>query len=937
MTESLDAQQTRDSSGGVDPEPAGDGPLLTLLLKHQRAAWRRGEPALVESYLEQHPTLRADTQALLDLIYNEILVREDAGQSPPLEEYLHRFPELAAELRLQFEVEHAIQGAPTLRAEQQRTADGLASLPPAPKSIPSVPGYEILGELGRGGMGVVYKARQLRLNRVVALKMILAAEHASPEACVRFLGEAESVARLHHPHIVQIFAFGDCDGRPYFEMEYVAGGCLSDRLDGTPWAPPDAARLVEILARAIHEAHRLGIVHRDLKPANVLLTCEGVPKIADFGLAKWLDVETGLTKTHLIVGSPSYMAPEQAGSTATAPIGPAADVYSLGAILYQLLTGRPPFQAATMLETLEQVRWDEPVAPSRLVPKLPRDLGIICLKCLEKDPARRYASSIELAADLQRFETGQSIRARPVGAPERLWRWCRREPLVATLAMSLLAGLIGVATQWWRAEFHLKDALNHRRRAEESVRQERAANRALQLANNAEQSARRRAQKRLATAIQALRNVETATSDTVLLQEPRLEALRGKLLRSALSFYKELQSSLAEDASSEARLQLIDAYTRVASISWELGLQEEALATHRHALTLVEQMAANAPDDPSVRTALAACHTRIGFTLRTRGKSTEALQPYERAREIQAQLVRAYPADPHYQETLSWTLSNLGVIHQDLGRLARAIDLHRQAIAIHQDLVNRHPERVQYRSDLAWCWRYLCLALVAKGEPAAALQLAEQAAALHEGLVAADPGAEEFRWRLARCLDDVGRIRSRLGQAAEAAAPLERSAEFYQSVARENPVRYRLDVARNQLNIAFQRAVTGRRQRALSCIRTAEDLLRRSSSVAPIILYDLACAHAACSAATPGPAPTPDERQSHARRAITALRRAVETGYSDLGQIRHDPVLEPLRTHPEFRELIMDISFPSDPFGSRLHSESEGAMDPRRGGGDVSS
>ena len=244
-------------------------------------------------------------------------------------------------------------------------------------------------------MGVVYKARQLRLNRIVALKMILAGDHASPEAGVRFLAEAESVARLHHPHIVQIFAFGDCDGRPYFEMEYVAGGCLSDRLDGTPRPPRDAARLVEILARAIHEAHRLGIVHRDLKPANILLTADGVPKIADFGLAKWLDVETGLTRTQLIVGSPSYMAPEQAGQSST-PIGPAADVYSLGAILYELLTGRPPFQAATVLETLEQVRSDEPIPPSRLRPKLPRDLVTICLKCLEKEPARRYASSIEL-------------------------------------------------------------------------------------------------------------------------------------------------------------------------------------------------------------------------------------------------------------------------------------------------------------------------------------------------------------------------------------------------------------------------------------------------------------------------------------------------------------------------------------------------------------
>ena len=237
-------------------------------------------------------------------------------------------------------------------------------------------------------MGVVYKARQVRLNRIVALKMILAGEHAGAEASLRFLAEAESVAKLHHPNIVQIFAFGDCEGRPYFEMEYVGGGSLSDRLDGAPRPDRDAARLVETLALAIHETHRLGIVHRDLKPANVLLAADGTPKIADFGLAKWLDVETGLTRTRLIVGSPSYMAPEQAGSGA-APIGPAADVYSLGTILYELLTGRPPFRAATVLETLEQVRADEPIAPGRLRPRLPRDLATICLE-MPREGSRRW-------------------------------------------------------------------------------------------------------------------------------------------------------------------------------------------------------------------------------------------------------------------------------------------------------------------------------------------------------------------------------------------------------------------------------------------------------------------------------------------------------------------------------------------------------------------
>ncbi|MBV8430840.1 MAG: protein kinase, partial [Solirubrobacterales bacterium] len=235
----------------------------------------------------------------------------------------------------------------------------------------------------------------------------------------------------------------------------VGGGSLADRLDGTPRPPREAARLTEILARAMAEAHRRGIVHRDLKPGNILLTPEGAPKVADFGLAKLLNAESGLTRTDSVLGSPSYMAPEQAGGK-TKEVGPAADVYALGAILYELLTGRPPFRGATVLETLEQVKTTEPVPPSRLVPSLPRDAETICLKCLQKDPGRRYESAAALAEDLGRYQAGEPIVARPVGAAERAWRWCRRNPVVASLTAAVLllcaAGFAGVTWNYWRAE-----------------------------------------------------------------------------------------------------------------------------------------------------------------------------------------------------------------------------------------------------------------------------------------------------------------------------------------------------------------------------------------------------------------------------------------------------------------------------------------------------
>jgi serine/threonine protein kinase/predicted Zn-dependent protease len=312
---------------------------------------------------------------------------------------------------------------------------------------PEIPGYEILEELGRGAMGVVYRALQTRLNREVALKMILAGDHASPDTLARFVAEAETIARLKHPNIVQIYGISDWEGRPYVELEYVEGGSLASRLDGTPWPPRTAARLLEHLSRAAAEAHRLGIVHRDLKPANILMTVSGEPKISDFGLAKTLEANSGLTQTESIMGSPNYMAPEQADGHAK-DVGPSADIYALGANLYELLTGRPPFVAPTILATLDLVKNSEPVPLRRLQPFLPRDLETICLKCLEKDPGARYASADNLADDLAAFLDNKPITARRSFVWERSWKWCRRHPsstaliLITTLASLGAAGAI---------------------------------------------------------------------------------------------------------------------------------------------------------------------------------------------------------------------------------------------------------------------------------------------------------------------------------------------------------------------------------------------------------------------------------------------------------------------------------------------------------------
>jgi serine/threonine-protein kinase len=337
--------------------------------------------------------------------------------------------------------------------------------PPEPIVLPRIPGYEVEAVLGHGGMGVVFRARHLRLNRIVALKMALAGAYVTPLERQRFQQEAEAVARLRHPNVVQIYDVGDHEGRPYFTMEHLEGGSLAQKLSGAPQPAGPAAALLATLADAVHAAHKSGIIHRDLKPANVLLADDGRPKISDFGLARRVDGESRLTGTGIVVGTPSYMAPEQARGSADVA-RPETDVYALGAILYELLTGRPPFRGVTAVETLQQVLSQDPVPPSRLNPEVPRDLETICLKCLQKDPAKRYSSAAAFGDDLGRFREGRPIQARPVGCVERSWRWCRRNPAAAGwLTTALVLVCLTIGGGWW-----LERQTAERR--EESARQE---------------------------------------------------------------------------------------------------------------------------------------------------------------------------------------------------------------------------------------------------------------------------------------------------------------------------------------------------------------------------------------------------------------------------------------------------------------------------------
>jgi tRNA A-37 threonylcarbamoyl transferase component Bud32 len=447
---------------GVDAE-------LHAALAAQRRDWAAGAPTPVAERLRQCPALAAEPARAAELVYHEFLLRQEFGAPVAWDDYLASFPDHAVALRL------------------LRQADQLVEhvLGPTAAAAGPIGDYEILEEIGRGGMGVVYKAGQKSLGRVVALKMIRAADFAGPAERERFRREAQAVAALRHPNIVQVYAVGDCNGEPFLALEFVEGPSLARYLGGKPLPAREAAALVATLADAMHYAHQRGVIHRDLKPGNILLESAekgtssslvtrhsplATPKITDFGLAK-LQGDTQHTSTGVILGTPGYMAPEQADGRGK-EVGPAADVYGLGAILYELLTGRPPFQGDSPVATLQQVMEAEPARPRLLNPAVPRDLETVCLKCLEKEPQQRYASAAALADDLRRFRDGAPVRALPVGAWGHAQRWCRRKPLtaglLALLAVAVAAGVAAFAYQLRQTNLALANALERERQAKEA-------------------------------------------------------------------------------------------------------------------------------------------------------------------------------------------------------------------------------------------------------------------------------------------------------------------------------------------------------------------------------------------------------------------------------------------------------------------------------------
>ena len=651
-------------------------------------------------------------------------------------------------------------------------------------------------------MGVVYRARQTALNRVVAIKMILAGGHAGSDQLTRFHAEAEAVAKLQHPNIVQVYDIGEQDGLPYFSLEFVDGSGLDKQLAGKPQPEKTAAALIETLARAMQFAHEHGIIHRDLKPANVLVTKSGVPKISDFGLAKQLESDSSQTRTGTIMGTPSYMAPEQ--GRGEKQVGPLADVYALGSMLYETITGRPPFIAATAVATLMCLLKEEPVLPSRLQPSVSRDLETICLKCLQKDPQRRYASAAALADDLRRFQAGEPILARPVSAPERLWRWCRRNPRVATLSAAVLLLLVTVAigssVMAFRIQHQKELAVGERNRAndlatKESAARDRAdknAKEAIAAHALADQKAKdEEAAKLLAVdarkaadesakiaieqrklALDTLYNLVTKVEEQLRDRDKAdLPKLRRDIVEEAMKGLRNV-SRTAENATLTDRSMGV-AFQRMADICQQAAETEEALQHHQRALAVFEKLLEGDPKDDRAAWNIAISYDKLGDLTRQLGNDAAVAKEYydkalDRRETLMANVNVPELAPADRQRAVAVSLAKLGSFTLLMGDPSGARKYYLKTLAQSEAMVAKTPENPQANQPLAGSYTIMGNVSFRMREVDEAREYYGKAKKLRHQLFDQDRLNLRYRRELAACYGALGDIELHLRNASTA-------------------------------------------------------------------------------------------------------------------------------------------------------------------------
>ncbi|MDX1929682.1 MAG: serine/threonine-protein kinase [Pirellulaceae bacterium] len=675
----------------------------------------------------------------------------------PTHEQLERFALGALESNQASKVETHIAGCETccklLDATQSDNmhSDKLIDLlrkstsSPSPSNLRLIAGYQILDELGRGGMGVVYRALQPALRRQVALKMIAQGVHAGQSELMRFRREAEATAALHHPYIAQVYDVGELDGQPYIAMELIQGRALSEHLLSQPLRFEEAARLLVRLAQAIQHAHASGIVHRDLKPQNILLESfpddiresdELRPKIVDFGLAKRIEPSATVTSTGIIVGTPSYMSPEQATGN-NALVGPSTDIYALGAILYEALAGRPPFKGVSPIETLTQVRTAEPVRPSVLRPGLPRDLETICLKCLQKSPKDRYLAATDLIEDLDRFLDGRPILARPVGLTRATWKWTKRHPAVAALIGVIILASASLTTLGLVYNASLRNALG---------------------VAKTEQA---RADENFQFAFQAVEQMLERVGFAQLADTPEMEGIREKLLAEAVEFYSKMLDDQPR-ADVDSRRQYYNAMTRLGKIQWTLGDKDSALRNLDQAIVAQQSLSAQYPERYDIQHEFAVSHINKGMVTQDAADFRHAIDVLQgiseaypickrelaqainnlanvtasiaererlhlRALELRQELLQASPDDSSLLYGLGETQHNLGFLYNTTGRTAESESAYREALRVFERLVNQHDSVTDYRNALAESMTHIASVVHTLGRTDEAITLIERA------------------------------------------------------------------------------------------------------------------------------------------------------------------------------------------------------------------
>ncbi|MDX1946247.1 MAG: protein kinase [Pirellulaceae bacterium] len=760
--------------------------MLDTLRTDQQDRWRRGEPVRVRTYVERYPGLLSQPRLLADLIVGELELRKSHGENPDVEEYFAQFPQCANQLS------HLCGGngqgatiAVTQIAAAASTNDSdgsfdtiasdasgeLASAAHAHHSgWPKIPGFEVLSELGRGGMGVVYKARQTAANRLVALKVVrrdvLEALPLETQTCTvgRFKHEAQATARLQHDNLVTVYEVGEVAGQWYYAMRFVEGQSLHEMLRAGPLDNRRAAGYLEPVGRALQAAHDQGILHRDLKPHNIMVDARSDrPLLADFGLAKFTDGSQELTRAGEVMGTPSYMPPEQTQDASR--VTTLADVYSLGATLYHVLTGRAPFQAASLADTIRQINTVEPVAPRVLNPAIDRDLETICLKALQKEPARRYASAGALADDLSRYLEGRPILARPLGPVGRTWRWCRRNPWLATLSataaglalLALLSIIVGYV--------NTKAALA-------------------------------KSEARLRQALVVVDDLFTRLSEDDLLNEPGMQPLRKDLLARALKHY---QFFLQESGGNPAvRDEAAAARFRVGMITQLTDSRKAALPELLAAADLQRQLLAERPDDIARLKALADTLQALGNVHKEERELDAATDYYQQTAAIRQRMTELAPTNREYARLLANTRMNLGMVELDRDELDAARAALGQAQTARQTLLAEDPRATKVRRDLAMgAFNFARLALVAGDSAAAATELAAAIRGFDE-LLAEDPRSLALRANLSVCHRLLAEIRADGGEIPAALASYEAAQRHMRTLAMGNP-----DVAQYQAELAI--------------------------------------------------------------------------------------------------------------------------------------